>query len=357
MTDLRHRLSELDQLDTPDMRASIDQRVGELRSAGPEVPIYTSGSGWRGPLIAIGTAVAILLVVAGSLLLLGGDQSDVVEEPTTTVPVETPTTVPDETPTTVPDVTTTTTTPPIPSEALVIPVVPSQAPPADQGPLEWRWDPTAGGGFDATSEWRWDSNAGGAFDTTDLQGPVTGWYCYGSGGDRSTVVEFGGGSIKFQLGYIRTPEIVVTDTEGTTTNVGNPFGEQAWLCSVAATDTHLLAVGSSVWWSADGIAWNDIEEFEVFEEVDYRNVDGSNLMWAAAGPGGYIVLGRADFSEQAPIGERVGWYSEDLDTWYEIPFEDGPPHEGWGWFGLDGIAVGDESVIVTLDGAWIATRP
>lgn len=348
MTDLRHRLSELDQLDAPDMRTSIDQRVGELRSAGPEVLVRTSGTGWSGPLISVGTAVAILVVVAGSLLLLGGDPTEVVEEPTTTVAVETPTTVP--------DVTTTTTTPPIPSEALIIPWVPSQTPPADQGLLEWRWDPNAGGAFDETGDWQWNPSAGGAFDTTDLQRPVNGWYCYGSGGDRSTVVEFGGGSIRFQLGYIRTPEIVVTDTEGTATNVGNPFGEQAWLCSVAATDTHLLAVGSSVWWSTDGIAWNDIEEFEVFEDVDYRNVDGSNLMWAAAGPGGYIVLGRAHSSEQAPIGERVGWYSEDLDTWYEVPVEDGSLHEGWDWVGPTGIAVGNEPVIVRYDGAWIASR-
>ena len=300
-------------------------------------------------LVAVGAAIVVFVLIGGSLWLIGGNGSDVVEEPTTTVAVETPTTVP--------EVTTTTTTPPIPSEALVIPVVPSQAPPADQGPLDWRWDPTAGGGFDATGEWRWDSNAGGAFDTTDLQRPVTGWYCYGSGGDRSTVVEFDGGSIKFQLGYLRAPEIVATDTEGTSTNVGNPFGDQAWLCSVAASDTHLLAVGSSVWWSADGVAWTGVEEFEQFQEVDYRNVDGSNLMWAAAGPSGYMVLGRANFSELAPIGERVGWYSGDFETWYEIPVEDGRLYEGWDWVGPTGIAVGNEPVVAMYDGAWIATRP
>lgn len=350
MSDFATRITTLVDASAPpiDIEGLARQLESDTEPSGalPVVPRRRPAN-W---LVAVGAAIVVFVLIGGSLWLIGGNVSEVVEEPTTTVTVETPTTVP--------EVTTTTTTPPIPSEALVIPVVPSQAPPADQGPLEWRWDSNAAGYFlESTGEWRWVSNAGGAFDATDLQGPVTGWYCYGSGGDRSTVVEFGGGSIKFQLGYIRTPEIVVTDTEGTATKVGNPFGEQAWLCSVAATDTHLVAVGSSVWWSADGIAWNDIEEFEVFGEVDDRNVDGSNLLWAAAGPGGYIVLGRAGFSEQAPIGERVGWYSEDLDTWYEVPFEDGRFHEGWDWVGPTGIAVGNEPVIVMLDGAWIATRP
>lgn len=298
---------------------------------------------------AVGAAVAVFVLIGGFVWLIGGNDSDVVEEPTTTVTVETPTTVP--------EVVTTTTMPPVPSDALIIPAVPSQTPPTDQGPLEWRWDPNAHGGFDATGRWRWDPTAGGYFDTTALQEPGNGYNCYGNSGDRSKVVEFGGSSINFQLGYIRTPEIVVTDTEGTAANVGNPFGEQAWLCSVAATDTHLLAVGSSVWWSTDGIAWNHIEEFEIFEEVAVRNLDGSNLMWAAAGSGGYIVLGRANFSEQALWGERVGWYSEDLDTWHEIPVEDGRLLEGWDLFGPEGIAVGNEPVILMGNGGWIATRP
>ncbi len=49
---------------------------------------------WRGPLIAVGTAVAILLVAIGSLLLLRGDDADVVEEPIPTTLVPPATTVP-----------------------------------------------------------------------------------------------------------------------------------------------------------------------------------------------------------------------------------------------------------------------
>ena len=123
MTDLRQRLGELDQLDAPDMRASIDRRAAELGQTAPQSLVGTSASGWRGPLIAVGTAFVILIVVAGSLLLIGRDDSSVVvEEPTTTVVSTTlpPTTVPS---TTVPPGTVPSTT--VPAEA-VVPFLPSE---------------------------------------------------------------------------------------------------------------------------------------------------------------------------------------------------------------------------------------
>jgi hypothetical protein len=213
--------------------------------------------------------------------------------------------------------------------------VPSQILPADEGPIEWRWGPLDSG----TSE------------KLGVEEPVWGEGCYGSGGSQvpSTLDdEFNGGSIGFEFGYGSTPDIVVTDEGGTVTNVGNPFGEEAWLCSVAATDTHLLAVGSGVWWSTDGIAWNGIE---AFEESAGWNIDGSNLMWAAAGPGGYMVLGRTE--RQA----AVVWYSEDLRTWYEAPLEnEGYGSSIWGWVGPVGVAVGEEVVIAMFDDGWIGTR-
>ena len=122
MTDLRQRLGELDQLDAPDMRASIDRRAAELGQTAPQSLVGTSASGWRGPLIAVGTAFVILIVVAGSLLLIGRDDSSVVEEPATTVVSTTlpPTTVPS---TTVPPGTVPSTT--VPAEA-VVPFLPSE---------------------------------------------------------------------------------------------------------------------------------------------------------------------------------------------------------------------------------------
>ncbi|MBT8164463.1 MAG: hypothetical protein HKO82_08955 [Acidimicrobiia bacterium] len=210
--------------------------------------------------------------------------------------------------------------------------LPSQILPNGQGPLEWHWVPLL------TSK------------ATGAQLPVTGTDCFGSGSGQlsSTVVEFRGSSIDFSLGYRSTPDVVVTDPTGTGFGVENPFGEQAWVCSVAATETHLLAVGSAVSWSVDGINWHGIE---VFDDLAGGNSDGSDLIWAAAGPGGYIVLGRSGSLQ------RLAWFSEDLQIWYEIPFEDGPDDsEWWGLVGPYGLAVEDEPVIVIYDGAWVGTR-
>jgi len=213
--------------------------------------------------------------------------------------------------------------------------LPSRMLAASEGPLEWRWDPLGG----LTDE------AKGA------QEPVQGWGCYGSGGVqvRSAEVGLKGRSIAVNLGVGSAPDIVITDEAGTVTDVGDPFGGSAWLCGVEANDTNILAVGSGVFWSDDGVDWNGIEAFEGFAG---RNVDGSDLIWAAAGPGGYMVLGRHDDAR------RVAWFSEDLESWYEVPLEDEIELLGplWGWVGPTGVAVGDEPLIVFYDGAWIGTR-
>ena len=204
----------------------------------------------------------------------------------------------------------------------------SQILPVSEDPFEWRFGPLGG----ATSE------------AADLRELVHGGGCYGSGDQGPPrVLVINGSTIEFELGHSWTPNVVVTDGEGIVTEVGNPFGEFAWLCSVAATDTHILAVGSGVSWSEDGIVWHGIE---AFEEVAGWNVDGSNLMWAAAGPGGYLVLGR----------EGVVWFSEDLETWHEIHLGDGDGRSVWGWVGPAGIAVGEEIVIDMGAEGWVGTR-
>jgi sugar lactone lactonase YvrE len=204
---------------------------------------------------------------------------------------------------------------------------------ASEGPYEWLWDPLATGTDEVSS----------------APMPVNGPNCYGSGDGQtsSTVVELRGRTIDVTLGFMATPNVEIAGEGGTVTLVGNPFGENAWLCSVAISDTSVLAVGSGVWWSEDGITWHGIE---VFEEFSGWNVDGSNLMWAAAGPGGYMVLGRYGDTR------RVAWHSQDLRTWYEIPIQD--EVDGliwWGWGGPSGVAVGEEPIIDTGEGVWIAT--
>ena len=212
--------------------------------------------------------------------------------------------------------------------------LPSRILAASEGPLEWRWDPLGG----LTDE------------AKGSQKPVEGMSCFGTGGgqSQSAEIELKGRRIDVTLGGLSTPDIVITDEAGTVTDVGNPFGEPAWLCSVEASDTHILAVGSGVFWSDDGIDWNRIEAFDGF--IGWYD-DGSDLIWAAAGPGGYMVLGRHDDSR------RVAWFSEDLESWYEVPIED--ETDGliwWGWGGPSGVAVGDEPIIVFYEGAWVGTR-
>jgi hypothetical protein len=69
--------------DTPPV--TLDE-VMAVAAPVPEIEVVRSrGSfSWRGPLIAVGTAVAILVVGAVSMLLLSGDGFDVVEGPAST---------------------------------------------------------------------------------------------------------------------------------------------------------------------------------------------------------------------------------------------------------------------------------
>ena len=76
------------------MVADIDRRVAERQFAVPAVACPLPASGFRGPLIAVGTAVAVLVVVVGSLLLFGGDEADVFDQPIPTTLVPPVTTVP-----------------------------------------------------------------------------------------------------------------------------------------------------------------------------------------------------------------------------------------------------------------------
>lgn len=209
--------------------------------------------------------------------------------------------------------------------------LPSQILPSSEGPIAWQW---------------WDPLSDGTDETTNTQPLIKGSECYGSGGDQrpSEVVEFNSRRIDFTLGHRVTPDIAVTDDGGVVTRVGNPFGELAWLCSVATTDTHILAVGSGVSWSEDGITWHGIE---AFEEIAGSNIDSANLMWAAAGPWGYLVFGQ----------EGVVWFSEDLQTWYETALEnEGYGTSIWGWVGPMGVTVGEEIVIAMFEDGWVGTR-
>jgi hypothetical protein len=104
MVDLQQRLGELDLLDAPDMRVDIERRAAQLIVSSQESLQVTDPipPRWRGPLIALGTAVAILVIIAAAALALRTDPGDVTDTtvaptPTTVSPPETttpPTTAP-----------------------------------------------------------------------------------------------------------------------------------------------------------------------------------------------------------------------------------------------------------------------
>ena len=217
---------------------------------------------------------------------------------------------------------------------------------------------------DGPIEWRWDSESGSKVEVPGVPRPIMGWNCYGFEGYQvsSATVEYGGGSIDFEMGNMSTPDIVVTDGAGAVTEVGNPFGADAWLCGVGASGEMLLAVGSGVFWSTDGITWSAIDAFEEYARSEEFY---SGLLWAAAGSEGYIVFGQTldDSAEGLAWGSkdvrRLAWFSEDLASWYVIPVEDPEDVLAWGLLGLGptGVAVDTEPIIITFDGAWIGNRP
>jgi len=301
---------------------------------------------WNRPVaVFAGMAIVIVLAVGVPMLLFGGEDAPTADTAATTAPPTTPETAPPTTAPTQPATPTTIAemaTPPPPPD-------PSQPPPFT---LASEILPAS----EAPFELRWISNQLQTTESPDVPELIKGWGCYGGGFNQvpHATVEFDGGHIDFKkLGNRLTPNVDVTDGAGNVTEVGNPFGPDAWLCGVAANDSVLLAVGSGAFWSDDGITWHGIEAFEeyVWSEMTY-----SGLLWAAAGTGGYMILSQDEWIPEVSDGRA--WFSEDLQSWYEIPRED---PEGsccpWGYAGPDGIAVGEEPIIVTFEGAWVATRP
>ena len=201
--------------------------------------------------------------------------------------------------------------------------------PVDASPIEWGWFP------------------GSSPDPVHSLAFRAGDYCYGSSdppppSDRE--VAFLGGALTLSVGKYVSPTVSFEDDDGTT-DLGNPFGEDAWLCTVASDGESVLAVGSDVWWSNDGITWHIVE---AFRDIGGPHLNGSNLVWAGAGPLGYVVLGQS-------WGD--GWYSPDLTKWYEIAIEDGPDVTERGWFGPGNVTISDKMIVIGAEhgGAWIGT--
>jgi hypothetical protein len=202
----------------------------------------------------------------------------------------------------------------------------------DSGPVEWAWDATA----------QPDPLFASAFDA--------GQHCYGSSNPpplSPREVRFLDGTFAVSVGLHETPNATISGADGGT-DLGNPFGEDAWLCTIASDGETLLAVGSEVWWSTNGYEWNLVEAFVRPKDSVGTSANGSSLVWSAVGPLGYVVLGAS---------ANAGWFSPDLETWHRIPVDGGPGYSERGWFGPGNVTISDQTIVVGTfdDGAWVGT--
>jgi hypothetical protein len=83
MNDSVHRLGELDELEAPDLRSTIERRAAHLRwqHAAPNPALQPTTATKRGLLIASGTAAAILLVVVAAMLVARRGSHDLIDGP------------------------------------------------------------------------------------------------------------------------------------------------------------------------------------------------------------------------------------------------------------------------------------
>ena len=162
---------------------------------------------------------------------------------------------------------------------------------------------------------------------------------------------FLGGTLTVSVGRYISPAVSLEDDDVVAV-LGNPFGEDAWVCTVASDGESVLAVGSDVWWSDDAITWHVVDAFRGMGAaftVEGVEQDDSNLVWAAVGPLGYAVIGRSDTD---------GWFSPDLATWYPIDPDSGPDYVHRGWFGPTNLTISDQAIVIGSGGgagAWVGT--
>jgi hypothetical protein len=163
----------------------------------------------------------------------------------------------------------------------------------------------------------------------------------------SQTLVFNGDRFFFTVGLDSVPEVWLSGGDGTRTNLGNPFGPDEWVCHVSNTEEVFLAVGSGVWWSADGLVWNVID---AFDSIGGPYVRGSTLILSGSGPLGYVVLSQDRLNN---------WYSVDLVSWFRIT-PTGVPETAlerpFGSYGLASIFMSDDFIAVGADqGVWVGT--
>ena len=244
-------------------------------------PAIGTRVGWRGPLIAVGTAVAIFAVVAASMLLIRSYRFDVVDEPAPTI-LTTPTTIPTTQPspaTTVPATE--------PSPATTVPAT-DPSPPQAVSPVTWSRidDPDIARGFDTSVPG--DPRFGGSI--LALASTDHGWMV-GGHSDRDAAVWISTDTSDWAAGRglpkvpLETPPARMAETDGATSPDLPAF--EGRTVAVGFEDLNRDWAGAAerriaaVWYTDDGETWHRVEHdpdlFAVFAYSDMRAVTATSV--------------------------------------------------------------------------------
>ena len=320
MRDLRERFADLDLLETPEMRNAVDARIAD-----PQFPVGQSRTKpprtqqWRGPLVAVGTAVLVVIAVAGAVLLTRG--FGITEGPVATTTIPSPTT-------TVPSPTTTVSSP-------TTTALGEEAPTVSVESLTWTRVPL--GGADSEAE------AIASFDG--------GLVVVGQTPDGAAVWTSPDGTTWMQAPH--------DETFGPALNEGT-VGMATGMVDVAVDGSNLVAVGGhpslgpAAWTSTDGLEWSSasisggadhsleavtaggpgfvaVGGWQVLTSVEGRawtvatcpecrgdDAFGGWQMDVAAGGPKLVMVG---FATSTPDGGAAVWTSADGLAWERVPHD------------------------------------
>jgi len=325
MRDLQERFADLDLLEIPEMRSTVDARIAEnqlVPDTAPVRPLPTPR--WRGPLVAVGTAAAIVIAVAAAVFITRGVA-------TTEGPIE----------------------------ASVAPSTPTTIPAVDVQSLDWmltELDRSLAG------------HDGAELVSVTTGGPgfvaVGSTICPGTSGcnDDAAVWTSTDG-----ISWERVPHD--PDVFGSGTDRPTDRGLQA-MEDVASVGSRVVAVGmaldeedrpglyAAIWTSVDGNRWSRVQfDREVFGSHLPSSLDGDGT-WihsVAVGGPGFVAVG-------ADSGAAAVWTSPDGVTWTRVPHDPEVFGDGEPWLAMNAVTAGGPGLVAAghgerYSGAAIWTSP
>jgi hypothetical protein len=289
----------------PDTVTASEQDMAVGPTARDGLSLRGRRSRWRGPLIAAGTAAAILVLVSVSMFFLGGDTGDVIVEPAPT-----------------------TTMPAVQDDTTAVPA-PIAAAWSFQGTVDdWLTEPVMLDG-------RYYATRKGLDEDTqqEVDGQVEG--VIEDAGELWTSLD-GVTWIPAEEGDRPPPASPEAPTDGAAVVVRrNPIGDQ-----------YGMLVAEGLWATSDGTSWR---------EIALRPSQDNWIPWVETGGLGWIVYSppreatvEADISSlfQGPRHGNLGlWYTPDTEAWFEVT-DLGPLADTVG----DTVDIDGEVLVVVNDG-------